>query len=626
MAYYSAINPYPIFLDQRGGGLNGGKIFIGAPNQDPETHPIAIYWDEAGTDPVAQPANTIGGYIVRAGTPAQVYGPTEYSIRVRDRFGAQVFYEPDARGPLGDFIDKLASGEGAGMVGFSHASDYPAGTLGRKGRDYISVKDAPFNAAGDGETDDTAAFATAINFCLAAKKALYIPGGNKYRIASRITVTMPNPAVGPMATWAFSRLTIFGDGMDNTEVFCPSNGFLRVVGSSQQHSVDLTGFSVTAGTAGGNTAIEMDCGAYPFFGEWTAKSVIRLHFRGSDGINNVFFWGTAVEAIDWSNIDFSHSMFDGASTPAGTGVITRSNAGEFVCVFDFTAVHFRFLALGYRYGTGSQSANLNACFFAMNNTDVYAPADGVNHQGLSITNSDCFKFAPGDGVYIACSVPNFVFSGNRWAVHAGYRGVAMDIVNQASIIGNQFFPDTDPNTAVSAIDIDGTVSGSHCLIDDNNFASTTIGARLRSGSTNIHFGAGNVCTTGMTLVIDAGTNNRIGALVDVPIGRIGYATGAGGTITQATSKTTGVTINTPVGQIITHNAALPGGAAARFTVTNSAVRATDIITVLAQNGDYEAKAFDIADGSFRIALKNDTGGSLSDAVTLNFAIVSGANA
>ncbi|WP_284278653.1 glycosyl hydrolase family 28-related protein, partial [Sphingobium jiangsuense] len=80
-----------------------------------------------------------------------------------------------------------------GWLGFSHASDYPAGTLGRKGRDYISVKDAPFNAAGDGETDDTAAFATAINFCLAAKKALYIPGGNKYRIASRITVTMPNP-------------------------------------------------------------------------------------------------------------------------------------------------------------------------------------------------------------------------------------------------------------------------------------------------------------------------------------------------------------------------------------------------------------------------------------------------
>ncbi|MBB3928832.1 hypothetical protein GGR43_004577 [Sphingobium jiangsuense] len=528
----------------------------------------------------------------------------------------------------GAILDKLGltSPAGAGMVGFSHASDYPAGTLGRKGRDYISVKDAPFNAVGDGDTDDTAAFAAAINFCLANKKALYIPGGNKYRIASRITVTMPNPAVGPMATWAFSRLTIFGDGMDNTEVFCPSNGFLRVVGSSQQHSVDLTGFSVTAGTAGGNTAIEMDCGAYPFFGEWTAKSVIRLHFRGSDGINNVFFWGTAVEAIDWSNIDFSHSMFDGASTPAGTGVITRSNAGEFVCVFDFTAVHFRFLALGYRYGTGSQSANLNACFFAMNNTDVYAPEGGVNHQGLSITNSDCFKFAPGDGVYIACSVPNFVFSGNRWAVHAGYRGVAMDIVNQASIIGNQFFPDTDPNTAVSAIDIDGTVSGSHCLIDDNNFASTTFGARLKSGSSNVRFGPGNVYTEGMTLVEDAGAGNRIGALLASPAAKIGYVAGAGATVTQATSKTTGVTINTPVGQIITHDAALPGGSAARFTVTNSAVKATDIVTVLAQNGDYEAKAFDIADGSFRIALKNDTGASLSNAVTLNFAIVSGAAA
>ncbi|WP_284278897.1 hypothetical protein, partial [Sphingobium jiangsuense] len=182
------------------------------------------------------------------------------------------------------------------------------------------------------------------------------------------------------------------------------------------------------------------------------------------------------------------------------------------------------------------------------------------------------------------------------------------------------------NTAVSAIDIDGTVSGSHCLIDDNNFASTTFGARLKSGSSNVRFGPGNVYTEGMTLVEDAGAGNRIGALLASPAAKIGYVAGAGATVTQATSKTTGVTINTPVGQIITHDAALPGGSAARFTVTNSAVKATDIVTVLAQNGDYEAKAFDIADGSFRIALKNDTGASLSNAVTLNFAIVSGAAA
>lgn len=43
----------------------------------------------------------------------------------------------------------------------------------------------------------------------------------------------------------------------------------------------------------------------------------------------------------------------------------------------------------------------------------------------------------------------------------------------------------------------------------------------------------------------------------MPMGQayLGYATGFGGTITQATGKSTGVTLNKPCGTITTHNAA-----------------------------------------------------------------------
>jgi hypothetical protein len=55
----------------------------------------------------------------------------------------------------GDVLGPIAAPSGAGLVGFSHAESYPAGTLGAKEKQIISPLDAPFNAAGDGVSDDT---------------------------------------------------------------------------------------------------------------------------------------------------------------------------------------------------------------------------------------------------------------------------------------------------------------------------------------------------------------------------------------------------------------------------------------------------------------------------------------
>lgn len=156
MPNYSIINPYPVILNQVGGGLNGGKVFIGVADQDPETNPTPVYWDDAGSDVAAQPLPTIGGYIVRAGTPAQVYGPVTYSIRVRDRFGAQVFYNESANSPLVGFILELASAGGASKVGFKQTG---TGSVLRNVNDKLlelPATTADFGAsggAGDATTD-----------------------------------------------------------------------------------------------------------------------------------------------------------------------------------------------------------------------------------------------------------------------------------------------------------------------------------------------------------------------------------------------------------------------------------------------------------------------------------------
>jgi len=107
---------------------------------------------------------------------------------------------------------------------------------------------------------------------------------------------------------------------------------------------------------------------------------------------------------------------------------------------------------------------------------------------------------------------------------------------------------------------------------------------------------------------------------------IGYALAAQGTVTQATSKSTGVTLNTSAGQITMNNAALGATTNVAFTLTNSKISAKDVIIVnvaggVASNETYNCWVSGHTTGSCSFVLRNISGGSLSEAVVLNFAII-----
>lgn len=88
---------------------------------------------------------------------------------------------------------------------------------------------------------------------------------------------------------------------------------------------------------------------------------------------------------------------------------------------------------------------------------------------------------------------------------------------------------------------------------------------------------------------------------------LGYVTGAGGTVTQATNRSTGVTLNTITGLITCNSTSLAAGAEASFVVTNSAVAATDTVIVNVQSsstGTPVAFVTAVAAGSFTITLSN----------------------
>ena len=107
---------------------------------------------------------------------------------------------------------------------------------------------------------------------------------------------------------------------------------------------------------------------------------------------------------------------------------------------------------------------------------------------------------------------------------------------------------------------------------------------------------------------------------------IGYTAAAQSTVTQLTSKSTGVTINASAGQITMNNASLNAATNVAFTMTNSKISAKDVIVInvaggVASNETYNCWVSGHASGSCTFVLRNISGGSLSEAVVLNFAVI-----
>jgi hypothetical protein len=109
---------------------------------------------------------------------------------------------------------------------------------------------------------------------------------------------------------------------------------------------------------------------------------------------------------------------------------------------------------------------------------------------------------------------------------------------------------------------------------------------------------------------------------------LGYGTGAGGTVTQATSKSTGVTLNKPCGTITMNNAALAAGALVTFGLINSLIGVNDQVLVTMQTASGSTSSYSVyataGAGGANINLKNESGGSLSEALVLNFMVLKGA--
>ncbi len=108
-------------------------------------------------------------------------------------------------------------------------------------------------------------------------------------------------------------------------------------------------------------------------------------------------------------------------------------------------------------------------------------------------------------------------------------------------------------------------------------------------------------------------------------GELGYTAAAQGAVTQATSKSTAVTLNKSAGQITMNNAQLNATTNVTFTLNNSVVSANDVVVLSVSSGAtagaYNCWVSGKGAGTVSITVRNISGGNLSEAVVINFAVI-----
>jgi hypothetical protein len=190
----------------------------------------------------------------------------------------------------------------------------------------------------------------------------------------------------------------------------------------------------------------------------------------------------------------------------------------------------------------------------------------------------------------------------------------------------------------------GNISGGQLSLSGNVISVLNVTGNINGGnikSPSIVSAAGNVTggniitngalvTPGSTINTNIVTTGNItvggaGGVVSTGVGKIGYS--AGGAVTQATDKSTGVTLNTVTGEITMSAATLSGDSTVTFTMTNSTVANTDVM-ILNQvgGGNIGFYSFNAVcnSGSANIAVHNMTNNNRGDAIVIRYVVIKGA--
>ena len=251
-------------------------------------------------------------------------------------------------------------------------------------------------------------------------------------------------------------------------------------------------------------------------------------------------------------------------------------------------------------------------------TDIYhyLAEQGTFGAGSTVTNQYGFLVSSA----LIGATNNYGFHSNiaagagRWNFYAA--GTAANYFAGSTGIG------MSPNSG-QAMSVNGTAGASNWVISDQ--ATTVAGTFGFLNGNGPYMQAWGAETANPSLIL-FGANAGV---LQIKAAGLGYGTGAGGTVTQATSKSTAVTLNKPTGQITMHNEALASGASVIFQLTCDKISVGDTLIVspiwnAINVNNYRVEVVCVGVGVAKIRVTNLSAGSLSDALVINYAIIKGA--
>lgn len=317
---------------------------------------------------------------------------------------------------------------------------------------------------------------------------------------------------------------------------------------------------------------------YGFYADIAASGTSRYQFYANGSAPSYFGGNTIVSVTDNTNAALRVTQL-GTANALEIEDSTNPDATPFIVNASGNLIQ------GYTTAVASK-------IFTTATTPAWQ-AHGVQIGSYSWTNNATF---PGFFVF------NKSKSGVLGTLSAVADGDNLGVI-QFNGADNDATPTFNPAAYIFA-QVAGTVA-STSIPGRLNFATTAVGGTAPATIVQI-------ASTGLTVIRDAAG--------------LGYGTGSGGTVTQATSRTTGVTLNKTNGSITLVSAA---GTATwqSFTVTNSTVAATDVVVLSQRSGTdlYMLEVTAVAAGSFRISFAT-TGGTTTEQPVFNFAVIKAVNA
>lgn len=338
------------------------------------------------------------------------------------------------------------------------------------------------------------------------------------------------------------------------------------------------------------------------------------------------------------NVSNPHSV---TKTQVGLGSVDNtSDASKPISTATQTALDLKANLISPTFTTPSLGVASGTSFNSITGLSSTTPTmDGVAAVGTGTTTARADHVHPTDTSRAPIASPSFtgtlthsgdvVLSGSGKRIIGDFSSAAVNnrLMFQSSVVNGAANVEILPNGTSRIASV--VVSNTSSDVSNTSFANlliTATEARLQSAAR----GTGNLLPIGFytshleRMRIDTSGN----VLVTSPAG-LGYGPGAGGTVTQATSKSTAVTLNKPTGQITTHNAALAPGAQVTFNLNNSLIGTSDIVKVTTYDlGNAAPDAYEVrartASGIAVITIKNSGGATYSEKVGINFAIIKGA--